>query len=118
MRKSYSGFPGRSDTNRAVKPQKMARGMKFRVKIEDGSHYPCSENKGADQLRGYCAADLRLCVRIFKKLVFSQRGSNTKNRENWHIAVRSVQFRGRRFRIELATLTLCKLILVYLIDYT
>ena len=35
----------------------------------------CSENKGADQLRGYREADLRLCFRICKKLVFSRRGS-------------------------------------------
>ena len=34
-----------------------------------------TENKGADQLRSYCAADLRLCLRICKKPVFSQRGS-------------------------------------------
>ena len=33
-------------------------------------------NKGADQLRGYREADLRLCFRICKKPVFSQRGSN------------------------------------------
>ena len=38
-------------------------------------YYPCSENKGADQLRGYCEADLHLCFRICKKTVFSQRGS-------------------------------------------
>ena len=31
----------------------------------------CSENKGADQLRGYREADLRLCFRICKSLVFS-----------------------------------------------
>ena len=37
--------------------------------------YLCSENKGADQLRSYCAADLRLYFRICKKPVFSQRGS-------------------------------------------
>ena len=30
-----------------------------------------SENKGADQLHGYSEADLRLCVRICKTLVFS-----------------------------------------------
>ena len=29
-------------------------------------YYPCSENKGADQLRGYREADLRLCFRICK----------------------------------------------------
>ena len=32
-------------------------------------------NKGADQLRGYREADLRLCFRICKKLVFSRHGS-------------------------------------------
>ena len=37
--------------------------------------YLCSENKGADQLRGYREADLRLCFRICKKPVFSRRGS-------------------------------------------
>ena len=30
-------------------------------------YYPCSENKGADQLRGQREADLRLCFRICKK---------------------------------------------------
>ena len=37
-------------------------------------YYPCSENKGADQPRGYREADLRLCFRICKKPVFSRRG--------------------------------------------
>ena len=39
-------------------------------------HYPYSENKGADQLRGYREADLRLCFRLGKNPVFSWRGSN------------------------------------------
>ena len=38
-------------------------------------YYPSSENKGADQLRGYREADLRLCFRICKLLVFSRDGS-------------------------------------------
>ena len=38
-------------------------------------YYPSSENKGADQLRGYREADLRLCFRICRMLVFSWRGS-------------------------------------------
>ena len=38
--------------------------------------YLCSENKGADQLRGYREADLRLCFRICKNPVFSRCGSN------------------------------------------
>ena len=37
----------------------------------------CSENKDADQLRGYREADLRLCFRICKKPVF-RRASNTR----------------------------------------
>ena len=31
---------------------------------EEGAYYLCSENKGADQLRGYREADLRLCICI------------------------------------------------------
>ena len=31
--------------------------------LEEGLYYKCSENKGADQLRGYREADLRLCFR-------------------------------------------------------
>ena len=39
-------------------------------------YYPSSENKGADQLRGYREADLRLCFRLGKNPVFSRCGSN------------------------------------------
>ena len=42
----------------------------------EGLYYLCSENKGADQLRGYREADLRLCFRIGENPVFSRRGSN------------------------------------------
>ena len=38
-------------------------------------YYSCSENKDADQLRGYREADLRLCFRPCKLLVFSRTGS-------------------------------------------
>ena len=38
-------------------------------------YYPCSENKGADQLRGYREGDLRLCFRICRLLVFPRGGS-------------------------------------------
>ena len=76
VRKPVSGFPTRSHTNRAVQPQKMARGLKFRIYEVEGLFYPCSENKGADQLRGYRAADLRLCFSICLKPVFSRRGLN------------------------------------------
>ena len=39
-------------------------------------YYPRSENKGADQLRSYCEADLRLCFRLCRLLVFPCGGSN------------------------------------------
>ena len=41
-------------------------------------YYPCSENKDAGQLRGYREADLRLCFRPCKLLVFSRTGSNIR----------------------------------------
>ena len=43
--------------------------------------YPSSENKGADQLRGYREADLRLCFRLGKNPVFSRCGSYDFNYE-------------------------------------
>ena len=61
---------GVSDSNQTVQPQKMSRGLKFRIKEVEGLYYLCSENKGADQLRGHREADLRLCFRICKKPVF------------------------------------------------
>ena len=73
--KPVFGFPTRSDTNQAVDPEKMARGLKFQIYIEEGLYYPCRENKGAGQLHDYHEADLCLCFRICKMLVFSLRGS-------------------------------------------
>ena len=64
-------FPTRSDTNQAVQLQKMARGLKFRIKKVEELYYRCSENKSANQLCGHREADLRHCVRICKMLVFS-----------------------------------------------
>ena len=65
------GFSTRSNTSLAVKPQKMARKLKLRIWELDGLYYLCSENKGADQLRSYHAADLHLCFCICKKQAFS-----------------------------------------------
>ena len=59
-------FSTRSDTNKAVQPQKKARGLKFRIQDIEGLYYLCSENKGADQLCGYCTADLHLNFSICK----------------------------------------------------
>ena len=58
VRKLVFGVPTRFYTNRAVQPLKTARGLGCQIYEVEGFHY--SENKGADQLRGYCAADLRL----------------------------------------------------------
>ena len=44
--------------------------------FDQPTYYLCSENKAADQLRGYREADLRLCFRICKKPVFLRRGSH------------------------------------------
>ena len=60
------GVPTRSDTNKAVQPQKMAKGLKFRIHEVEGLYYLSSENKVADQIRGYREADLRLCFRFCK----------------------------------------------------
>ena len=73
MRKPTFWFPTWSDTNQAVQFQKMARGL----------HYLCSENKDADQLRGYREADLRLCFRICKMLGFLM------TRLNYHPVLRA-----------------------------
>ena len=66
-----SGFLTRSDTKQSVQLQKMARSLKFPIYEEKELYYPCSKNKGADQLHSYCEADLRLCFRICKNPGFS-----------------------------------------------
>ena len=66
-----SVFLTRSDTNRAVQAQKMARDWKLWIKKVEELYYLSSENKGADQLCSYCTADLRLCFCIGKNPVFS-----------------------------------------------
>ena len=45
-------------------------GQRLEILEEEGLYYLCSENKGADQLRGYHEADLCLCFRICKRQVF------------------------------------------------
>ena len=75
MRKPTIWVPTRSDANRAEQSQEMVRGWKFWIKKDEELYYPCSENKGADQLRSYCEADLRLCFRLCRLLVFACGGS-------------------------------------------
>ena len=75
--------PPRGKTNNVVfeqvqhKAQKRARSLKFRSYVEEELYYPSSENKGADQLRGYREADLRLCFHLSRLLVFPWGGSFT-----------------------------------------
>ena len=77
----------RSDTNQAA--QLLDRSLKFWIYEVEVLYYPSSENKGADQLHGYRKADLRLCFRISRTLVFSRRGSNGKfngcKNDNFHL---------------------------------
>ena len=42
-------------------------------------YYPCDDNYGADQLRSYFEADLRLCFRICKMLQFSHDAAHIMN---------------------------------------
>ena len=62
MRKPTFWFSTWSHTNQAVQLQNMARGLKFQILKVEGLYYLYSENKGAD---------MRLCFRICKMLVFS-----------------------------------------------
>ena len=64
-------FLTKSDINRDIQPQKMARGLKFQIYEVEELYYLCSKIKGVDQLRCYHAADPRLCFRICKKMFFS-----------------------------------------------
>ena len=41
------GFPTRSDTNWAVQPQKMTRGLKFWIKEEEGLYYSAFAGSGS-----------------------------------------------------------------------
>ena len=61
----------------AYSPTEKARIFKFWVYVEQVLilYVLYSENKGADQLRSYCEADLRLCFRIGKNPVFTCHGS-------------------------------------------
>ena len=70
MGKPTMWFPNRSDTNQAIQAQKTAGDWKFWIKKVEELYYPSSENKGADQLRGYRETDLRLCFRLCRLLVF------------------------------------------------
>ena len=71
MRKPVFGISDQVRHKPAVQSHKIARGLTFCIKEVERLYYPCSENKEADQLRGYRKADQGLCFRICKKPVFS-----------------------------------------------
>ena len=56
------GIPTRSDKNRAVRPLLEISDLESKGSIY--IYHVCGENKGADQLRGYRAPDMRLCFCI------------------------------------------------------
>ena len=58
-------FPNSSDTNQPVQAQKRARSLKFRIYVAVELYYPSSENKDADQLRGYQLTAKLICVFVF-----------------------------------------------------
>ena len=66
-------FLTRSNTNQAAQPQKMVKGLKFRMHEVEGLYFLCSENKGADQR--YCVTAQLICVFVFAyaKIRFSQK---------------------------------------------
>ena len=54
------GFPTTSNTDQAVQPQEMARGLKIRNYEIEELYYLYRENINADQIRGNYAVDLHL----------------------------------------------------------
>ena len=68
----------RSDTNKAAQLLEMDRSLKLWIWEVGVLYYPSSENKGADQLRGYCAADLRFVFAYAERLFFHDAAQNAK----------------------------------------
>ena len=59
-----------------VQPQKIVRGLIFRIKKEEKLYCLWIEKKGADQLCNYCAADQCLCNRCLSDSVAHFRSHN------------------------------------------
>ena len=72
MRKPTMWFPTRSD----IQLQTMPRGWIFLIQKVEEMYYPCSENKGVDQLRGHGEADQRLCFSYMQNVGFLMRRLN------------------------------------------
>ena len=65
--KASLGFLTRCNTNGAEQPQKMVRGLKFRIYELAGLSYPRSESKDTDQLDSYHQDD---CIFVFACAIF------------------------------------------------
>ena len=70
MRKQIIWVPTRSDTNRTVQSQKMLEAGNFGVEKVEEVYYPCSENKGADQLRSLFSSMQIVCFPM-RRLIFN-----------------------------------------------
>ena len=53
-------------------------------------YYLYSENRDADQIRSYCEADLRLCLRIMQIVGFLMR--RLKKQSNLHRKIKHITF--------------------------
>ena len=62
IRKPTMLSPNTSDTNRTVQAQEMARDGNVWIR---GIVLPCSDNKGDDQLRSYCAFNVFAYVKYW-----------------------------------------------------
>ena len=62
MRKPTFWFPTWSDTNRAVQPQKMARGLKFRIYVVEEVYYRVAKIKA---LISFAVTAKLICVFVF-----------------------------------------------------
>ena len=71
----YTFEPPRGKTNNVVSEQVLHKPTCTSTEISDLSRRANRENKGADQLRGYCEADLCLCFRLCRLLIFPWGGS-------------------------------------------
>ena len=72
MRKPFFGVSDQVRHKQGCK----GTGWKFQIEEVEELYYLCSENKGADQCRGYREADLRLSFRICKNPGFFHDAAN------------------------------------------
>ena len=70
---------------------------KFWIWKVEKMYYLCSENKGADQLRSYCEADLHLCFRLCRLLVAAAQLEAAENDKMARLA-------GNKFKFEFQNL--------------